>query len=69
VIGLGGSGHSVVLKEVIKDVDQVTGLTYWSSQSSTNGVGIKTEYLENFKDGSVIQSKVYICRALTLQNL
>ncbi len=40
-----GSGHSFVFVEWIRDASQaIIGFRYWSSQSSTNGLGYGTEY-------------------------
>jgi hypothetical protein len=63
--GSGGSGHSVVLKELIKDeIGKVVGLHYWSSQSSTAGIGYRTEYFEGGIQRSIIRSRTYIVRSL-----
>jgi hypothetical protein len=40
-----GSGHSVIFHEWVRDAeDAIIGFTYWSTQSSTNGINFNTEY-------------------------
>lgn len=41
-----GSGHTAVFLEWVKSGDQIVGVKYWSSQSSTNGIGVQTEYFD-----------------------
>ncbi len=38
-----GSGHSVVFKAWKKKGKKIVGLTYWSTQGSTDGIGERTE--------------------------
>jgi len=40
-----GSGHSVIFVDWVRNATQeITGFDYWSSQSSTNGIGYNTEF-------------------------
>ena len=39
-----GSGHSVIFVEWVKNGQTITGVKYWSTQSSTNGIGYRIEY-------------------------
>ncbi|MCX7765874.1 MAG: hypothetical protein N2246_04105, partial [Candidatus Sumerlaeia bacterium] len=40
-----GSGHSVIFDSWVRDsANNIIGLNYWSTQSSTNGIGYRTEY-------------------------
>lgn len=40
-----GSGHSVVFVNWVRGTDnEITGFRYWSTQTSTNGIGYQTEY-------------------------
>ncbi len=39
-----GSGHNVIFVDWVKDGDEITGLEYWSTQSSTDGIAYRTEY-------------------------
>ena len=39
------SGHSVIFREWVRDTDDtIIGISYWSTQSSTSGIGFRTEY-------------------------
>lgn len=38
-----GSGHNVIFIDWVKDGDEITGIQYWSTQSSTGGIAYKTE--------------------------
>ncbi len=49
-----GSGHSVIVIEHTPEY-----LKYWSTQPSTNGIGIRTEF---FKEGSNPITEIYIAR-------
>jgi len=41
-----GSGHNNIFVEWVRDGDQeIVGLTYWSTQGSTDGIGYNTEYI------------------------
>jgi hypothetical protein len=41
-----GSGHNTIFIEWVRDSSQeITGLTYWSTQGSTDGIGYNTEYI------------------------
>jgi len=61
------TGHTAVFIEWIRKNGKIIGLKYWSSQSSTGGIGYKTEYFnvpdENGKPyGNVLKDQVYIAR-------
>lgn len=62
------SGHSVVfLGWVTDDEGQRVGLDYWSSQSSTDGIGQKREYFAGFsdpdgKEGHINPERLYLGR-------
>ncbi|MDW7650430.1 MAG: hypothetical protein SCK29_09895 [Bacillota bacterium] len=59
------TGHTVVfLNWVRDDSGSITGLHYWSSQGSTNGIGEKTEYFDTSGRGNVLANQVYIARIL-----
>ncbi len=38
-----GSGHSVIFVNWVRRKGEIVGLTYWSSQTSTQGIGYQTE--------------------------
>lgn len=40
-----GSGHQAVFVNWVWDGEQIVGLTYWSSQPSTRGIGYRTEWI------------------------
>jgi hypothetical protein len=58
------SGHSVVFLEWIKSAGQPIGLKYRSSQTSTGGIGDRTEYFADApeKNGKVDPKRIYFCR-------
>lgn len=59
------SGHSVVLLELARDVGgKVIGLTYRSSQKSTDGIGDRSEYLADARgrEGKLDRRRVYVAR-------
>ena len=61
------TGHTVIFLGWIWDGGQITGLHYWSSQSSTGGISEKTEYFnvcrkDGTKYGNVMIDKLYIGR-------
>ncbi len=63
----GGSGHTAVFLEWVRDDGQIIGFKYWSSQTSTGGIGINTEYFDvtspsGAKRGSVKYSGLVIVR-------
>lgn len=39
-----GSGHSVIFVDWLNEGDEIVGIEYWSTQSSTDGVGYNSEY-------------------------
>ncbi|WP_372370512.1 hypothetical protein [Candidatus Uabimicrobium sp. HlEnr_7] len=56
-----GSGHSVVFISWLRDSKgNITGLQYWSTQTSTNGVHYNTEYFGEKK--GLKRSETYIAR-------
>jgi hypothetical protein len=56
-----GSGHSAVFINWVWDGPRRAGLTYWSSQPSTRGIGYRTEWFDG-PDG-VDLDQLYIARA------
>jgi hypothetical protein len=54
-----GSGHSVIFKDWVREHGEIVGLTYWSVQGSTNGIGKRTE---RFADPGVKRDEFYIVR-------
>lgn len=56
----GGSGHQAVFVNWVYRKGQIVGLTYWSTQTSTRGIGYHTEMIgpEGIKD-----DEVYVGRA------
>lgn len=57
------SGHSVIFRNWVRDTgDEIIGMEYWSTQSSTNGIGVNTEY---FGDSSGMDaSRTYVGRLI-----
>ena len=57
-----GSGHNNIFIEWVRDNnDTITGLTYWSTQGSTDGIGYNTEYFGS--SGSTINpSYLFLAR-------
>ena len=65
----GGSGHSVVFIDWVIDADsrEPVGLTYWSSQPATDGMGMNVEYFVGHvgpdeSKGRVLPERVYAGR-------
>jgi hypothetical protein len=60
------SGHSVVFLEWVTDGGRPIGLKYRSTQTSTNGIGDRTEYFAGFagKKGSVDPKRLYFGRLI-----
>jgi hypothetical protein len=59
------SGHSVVLLELVRDdAGRAIGLRYRSSQTSTDGIGDRTEYFAGVpeRNGKVDRGRVYVAR-------
>jgi len=58
-----GSGHSVIFRDWVRDTDgTITGIQYWSTQPSTNGINFNTE---NFGETSGVDAtKTYIGRVV-----
>jgi hypothetical protein len=54
-----GTGHSVVFLNWIRQNGKIAGFRYWSSQSSTNGLGYKEEYFSD-AGGQVMPAGFYI---------
>ncbi|MEM1444968.1 MAG: hypothetical protein AAGF84_02860 [Planctomycetota bacterium] len=70
----GGSGHSVVFIDWVIDADasEPVGLTYWSSQTATDGIGMNVEYFAGHvgpdeSKGRVLPDRLYIGRLNTPQ--
>lgn len=56
-----GSGHSCVFRGWERTGKRITGIRYWSTQSSTKGIGERTERFG--KDGSTVKrDELWICR-------
>lgn len=55
-----GSGHSVIFINWVYRDDQIAGLTYWSTQTSTRGIGYRTEW---FGPDGIDPAEVYVARA------
>lgn len=55
-----GSGHSVIFINWMWDEGKISGLTYWSTQGSTRGIGYRTEWIgpEGIK-----RDEIYVARA------
>jgi hypothetical protein len=58
------SGHSVVFLDWVVEEGQRVGLKYRSSQSSTDGIGDRIEFLAGVpgKEGLVDPKRLYFCR-------
>ena len=56
----GGSGHSVIFVNWVRRKGEIRGITYWSSQTSTQGIGYQTETIG--PDG-IDRKQIYIARA------
>jgi uncharacterized protein YgiM (DUF1202 family) len=58
-----GTGHTVVFQNWVRNNSgHITGVRYWSSQSS--GIGFNTEYFDTSGRGNVLSNQVYIARVL-----
>lgn len=57
-----GSGHSAVFIDWVRDKDKIAGLTYWSSQSSTRGIGYRTESIGE-REG-IKADEIFLVRAI-----
>jgi hypothetical protein len=55
-----GSGHQAVFVNWVWSGEEIVGLTYWSSQGSTRGIGYRTEWIG--PDG-VNREEIYLVRA------
>ena len=60
-----GSGHNNLFVEWVYDGDgEIAGVTYWSTQSSTDGVGYNTEYFgtggSSIDPSSFFAARVYM---------
>lgn len=56
-----GSGHQAVFVNWVWDGERRIGLTYWSSQPSTRGVGYRTEWFRG--EAGVDPEQLYFARA------
>jgi hypothetical protein len=57
-----GSGHSVIfINWTINTAGDTTGMQYWSTQTSTNGVNYNTEYFDGY-GGTVDKAHTYYSR-------
>jgi hypothetical protein len=59
-----GTGHTVVFQNWVRDNGNITGVYYWSTQGSTNGIAYNTEYFDTSGRGNVLSNQVYIARVL-----
>lgn len=58
-----GSGHNPIFVEWVRNPsDEIVGVRYWGSQSSSNGIGYRTEYFSG-SGGSVRWDRFYGARA------
>lgn len=55
-----GSGHSVIFVNWVRRKGEIAGMTYWSSQTSTQGIGYQTEWIGS--DG-IDREQIYVARA------
>ncbi len=56
-----GSGHSVIFLKWTTSGRKITGITYWSSQPGTKGIGVRTERFTGNR--GVDQEQIFIARA------
>ncbi len=56
-----GSGHSVIFLKWERSGRKITGITYWSSQPGTNGIGERTERFSGSR--GVDPDQIFIARA------
>lgn len=56
-----GSGHSAIFINWIHKQGKIVGLTYWSTQGSTDGIGYVTETIGGAK--GVKRDEIYLARA------
>lgn len=56
-----GSGHSVIFLGWERAGDRITGLRYWSTQKSTQGIGTRTEMFGDHGKALDVE-KLWICR-------
>ena len=62
-----GSGHTAIFLNWIREGDQMIGVRYWSTQSSTNGINYNTEYFNVLdktgnKYGNLLIEEIRIAR-------
>ncbi len=57
-----GSGHSVIFVSWVVEGGRRTGIRYWSTQGSTNGIGVHTESLAGEGASGVDLDKTYFAR-------
>ncbi len=55
-----GSGHSAIFVNWVWKKDTIVGLTYWSTQRSTRGIGYHTEEIG---PGAIKRDEVFVARA------
>ncbi|HLF93509.1 MAG TPA: hypothetical protein VJB14_08605 [Planctomycetota bacterium] len=56
----GGSGHSAIFIDWLREGGRIVGITYWSSQKSTNGIGTATERIGDTQ--GVKRDEIYLAR-------
>ena len=56
-----GSGHSVVFLSWVRKGGKIVGLRYWSTQPSTNGIGVSAEYFDRGR-APLDRKRFYLCR-------
>lgn len=55
-----GSGHSAIFRGWVREGGRITGLEYWSTQSTTQGIGTNTE---SIGEGGIKRDEIYLGRA------
>lgn len=55
-----GSGHQAIFIEWMRKKGAIVGLRYWSTQKSTNGIGVNVERIDN---EGIKRDEIYIVRA------
>lgn len=68
-----GSGHTAVFLEWLREDGRIIGIKYWSSQTSTNGIGVQTEYFarpnaEGSGNRNVVQASIIVARIAKVSN-
>ncbi len=56
-----GSGHQAIFLEWVRESGAIVGLKYWSSQKSTNGIGVNVERIEA---KGIKREEIFVVRAI-----